>query len=315
MTPQRPMLTDILMSLHTPAVRDLAWTLGSPPSIFIQGDPRLCSTQYYDDLLSKNLDWLAELDGEPASLIAHLNHHSSYRLGSYFEGLISYWLKHTHHWQLVAHDHQVREDKITLGAFDFVIKNGEMAEHWEVAIKYYLGVGGESEWSQWIGPNQRDRLDLKMHRMLSHQIELSQHPAGQTSLTELGLRGQPTQRVWIKGQFFSPWDVPTSSPLHATSGTLGAWIDAATVDDYLDQCCPSTMWTIRQKPDWLSPTIRAEYAYHDRSTFRSWVTTIERPIMVSEVTTETKGIKLENRRIFLVPTYWRQRAQKLVQNL
>ena len=74
------MLAPILMRFDTPEVRDLAWTLGAPPSVFIQNDPRLCSTQYYEDRLAQNLDWLTDLDGDPASLIAHLNNRASSRL-------------------------------------------------------------------------------------------------------------------------------------------------------------------------------------------------------------------------------------------
>lgn len=58
----------------------------------------------------------------------------------------------------------------TVGAIDFLASTapGIADEHWEVAIKFYLLHQGH-----WFGPNAKDRLDLKLNRMLTHQLALS----------------------------------------------------------------------------------------------------------------------------------------------
>ena len=242
----------------------------------------------------------------------YLNTVSSYRLGTYFESLIAFWIQNASKWNLLAHDHQVRDEARTLGAFDFIVQDAEECEHWEVAVKYYLGVNAGPDWSNWIGPNQRDRLDLKMKKMCAHQIELSRHPAGIEVLNTLGIEAPPTQRIWLKGLFFRPWNVPSSGPHHASLSPQSVWVDALSIDAYLEDRPEETLWVQRHKPDWLGPTLNHELPLLKHQQLRTLVMTIRRPVMLSE--TDAKG-RLEHKRIFIVPSDWQSNAVKLMDTL
>ncbi|MDG3087451.1 DUF1853 family protein [Vibrio hannami] len=79
-------------------------------------------------------------------------------------------------YELVADEIQLREGKQTLGAIDFLLRRNDNVEHWEVALKFYLLKGG-----YWYGPDSRDRLDIKLARMLNHQLKMSETGAFQTA--------------------------------------------------------------------------------------------------------------------------------------
>ena len=99
-------------------------------------------------------------------------HH--FRLGLHFETLIRHWLATSSQYTLIKHNWQVIAHKRTIGEFDLIVRDqltGEL-EHWELAIKFYLGTGDLS-WTHWYGPNPSDRLDLKTDRLTTHQLTLS----------------------------------------------------------------------------------------------------------------------------------------------
>ncbi|MBD1559120.1 DUF1853 family protein [Vibrio sp. S9_S30] len=79
-------------------------------------------------------------------------------------------------YKLLGEEIQLQQDGRTLGSIDFILENRESQtiEHWEVAIKFYLLHN-----TFWYGPNAKDRLDLKLDRMLSHQLKMSSSQAFQ----------------------------------------------------------------------------------------------------------------------------------------
>ena len=77
--------------------------------------------------------------------------------------------------------------------------------HLESAIKYYLHRPPHpSQWQQWLGPNGRDRLDIKLAHMTEHQLPLSH-----TEQAQHHLHGQ----VSIHQSQYILWHViPPSTP-------------------------------------------------------------------------------------------------------
>ncbi|NVD06078.1 DUF1853 family protein [Vibrio sp. JPW-9-11-11] len=93
------------------------------------------------------------------------------RLGFLYQHLCTKLLTHTSQYQLEAHEIQInRKSGQTLGAIDLILRNqlSNQLEHWEVAIKFYLLHQGT-----WYGPNAHDQLDMKLNRMLTHQLKIS----------------------------------------------------------------------------------------------------------------------------------------------
>ena len=121
------------------------------------------------------------------------------------------FLAHDDAVDLVAHNLPVRQEDRTLGEFDilYFCRRRNCHVHLELAVKFYLGrapgdcTGDASAWRYWLGPDARDRLDIKMERMLGHQIRLGAAPAALPLLASLGVE-RLAREIEIKGYLFRP---------------------------------------------------------------------------------------------------------------
>ncbi len=206
---------------ETQAVRDLAWACFSPPLLRAEQLPgnRANVTDCLPRLTAARLDWLARLDSRPEPLLAHLARNRSNRLGIYFETLWHFFLDQDAAFELVAHNLAVRDRGATLGEFDVIYWCRERQRHChlELAVKYFLGSRilttdeAESRWCEWLGPNTRDRLDLKLRQLLGRQTGLGQHPLARRQLRELGI-GDMSREIAFKGYLFQPHSEPLPPP-------------------------------------------------------------------------------------------------------
>ena len=119
------------------ARRDLEWLISRAPII---DDARLGHVAWVGSnaLSSMRVDLrtvLAELPD--AALMGALKERRS---GRYVEHLLHALLQHVHRFQLLAHDLQVRDEKRTIGAFDFILHDRRRKKglHVELAFKQYL---------------------------------------------------------------------------------------------------------------------------------------------------------------------------------
>lgn len=195
------------------SVRDLHWCLHSAPLIAEppQGHPTnprrtteadeqvIWPTQaWYEGLLPD--DTSNDTETEPPSPPDPQH----FRLGLHFEALIRHWLAMSSQYTLVKHNWQVIANKRTIGEFDLIVRDqltGEL-EHWELAIKFYLGTGDLS-WPNWYGPNPSDRLDLKTNRLVTHQLTLSTQPEP-SALLEAEQLSIKRVRCFMKGRLYYP---------------------------------------------------------------------------------------------------------------
>jgi len=135
----------------------IAQWIQKTPSLFADSAPVIqsCPVQNVD------LDWPDQYQGNP-------------RLGFLYQYILSQLFSNSNNYQLMAEEIQLSAEGRTLGAIDFIVKNlvNSHVEHWEVAIKFYLLYQGH-----WYGPNAKDRLDLKLTKMLDHQLKMSSSSA------------------------------------------------------------------------------------------------------------------------------------------
>ncbi len=134
-----------------------------------------------------------------------------FRLGRHFEQTLQAWMRAADDIELLESNLQVRDGKTTVGEFDFIVRYRGEVEHWEAAIKFYLGVGHRKAESDFFGPNTADRLDIKLARLRDHQLKLASHPAAKPLLEEKGLE-VVRSRCLIKGRLFHPWGESEVSP-------------------------------------------------------------------------------------------------------
>lgn len=113
----------------------------------------------------------------PTTLIEFVQQLKSTRLGLRFEYLFWFWLQDeaNPHYQLIQHSIQIIEGKHTKGEIDFLVLNRltQQIEHWEVALKYYLGEA-DLHLARWYGLNRSDTLFRKLNHFSEKQFQFSQ---------------------------------------------------------------------------------------------------------------------------------------------
>ncbi|MFT4520869.1 MAG: hypothetical protein ACI9JM_003277 [Halioglobus sp.] len=204
--------------------------------------------------------WLEQLDRDAGALLEHLAQRSTHRLGIYFEQLWHFFLQQDPLLELVAHNLAIHHGGRTLGEFDciYFCHQRQRHVHLELAVKYFLGDhrpqqnGDTSEGEHWLGPDAKDRLDLKMNHLLERQIRLSEHTAAQQKLSELGIASLDKELA-VKGYLFKPRSSAMPPPLGFNSKhSMCDWVRCADIAQYTDTL-PASGYFLLPKMQWLSP--------------------------------------------------------------
>lgn len=235
-----------LLSYQTPAIRHLAW-LCQAPQLLVSP----MSFQPAQALPADYQDQLLRWDRHPETRPARLAEPAERRLGHYFERLYQVMLTDLLGWDILLKNQQIRAGGQTLGELDFLVRNtGTGAlEHHEIAIKYYLGVPEPGPSTLWYGPNARDRLDLKVGRMLAHQSGMAQRPETQALLSDLGLSEVITPKIFMPGYLFYPDSGNVSVPEFVAGDHLrGHWRYASELEAQ-----DVSNWVPLKKPHWIGP--------------------------------------------------------------
>ncbi len=226
------------LALKERPIRDLAWAL-CHPSLFAS-IPDFDEEWFNKDYIDEGLyPWLQKLDQSPEELYEHLQQQRSTRLGIYFEQLLSFYFEHYPRFTLLAKNYQVNDQQRTLGEFDFIIFDEEYqhVKHIEVAVKFYLGHKDYSKpiknntplhnWHNWVGPNEKDTLAIKMRHLKQHQLPLSKTIWGQQALSNLFDSNKAvTSRLLISGRFYFPSEYNIEGPLFSTNDSNHSWMSS-----------------------------------------------------------------------------------------
>jgi hypothetical protein len=237
-------------------VSDLAWIIGSPPLMQAQalgGAHFLIDEEWCDAQWRLHLDWLKDLDAYPKVLHDWLGAHSEKFLGKRFEVLLWFWFEQSPYFQLEIHSAQLKSGLNTTGEIDFVVLDiiNQQWLHLEVACKYYLGATKSSQWTQWIGPNAHDTLDLKM-RKLCKQLDFGSSEEVRVFLQEKQLE-TPRSMGFLKGYFFHHFSMVGRgvSPEHVHPHYASGWY--ASADELGVFGSDLAQWLILPKEYWMSP--------------------------------------------------------------
>jgi hypothetical protein len=305
----------LLRSLVDGAVRDLAWTIGSP-TLLAPGHPafsgRVLDDEFHAARLAEASDWLHELDADPEALHAFIEERHAHRLGHYFENLIEFWLRRAGVADLRARL-PVGETGHALGEFDFVFSSDDWGgwQHWEAAVKFYLlhapaPARPVPEWEDFIGPNPRDRLANKLHKLFDKQLMLGAAPAGRAVLAAAA---SPMPRAFVKGYLFFPLgserpSVPGLSP----HGLSGWWLRHGAAP--LPARHPHTRWKLLHRLAWLAPartTADDKLAFdtaHMNTVLARHFARSQTPVLLAELAADEHGAWDEVSRGFVVSPSW-----------
>ena len=199
----------MLFKFQHHVVRDLAWAIASPPLLI--PEKQHCywyDNEWYRDLYESSLGWLKKLDEAPEILRERLESQKDRRLGRYFETLWAFWLEQSPRFEIIEQNLPLRVDGKTLGELDFLVLDKQSGKtlHWEVAVKFYLGVGDTHLQANWHGPGKKDRLDLKVEHLLNRQSVICQRSVVQVLMHERGYQVDGCGII-LKGRLFYPYAI------------------------------------------------------------------------------------------------------------
>ncbi|WP_336941494.1 DUF1853 family protein [Acinetobacter pittii] len=234
------------LQFQHPIVRQLAFCIASPnllcklpKSFSIQHNFKLHPSEVWERHFQNYLPRLKELDQSPEPLIQFLSQLKSTRLGLRFENLLWFWLQEDnyHPYQLLGHSIQKIDGAKTLGELDFLILNKEtqQIEHWEVALKYYLGEA-DLYLEEWIGLNRQDTLSKKLYHFTNKQFQFTE-----------ALDFKIQQRFAIlKGQLYLPLQLNLQQ-------SLPDWINLKRRLGYWGTTIPHSSFYRLERHEWLCP--------------------------------------------------------------
>lgn len=307
-------LDDLPRRLRHPAVRDLAWALLSPPLLDrVDGEtPRHpLRASSWAAQRGQLETWLHDLERRPQALLERLPAVNGNRLGRYYEQLWQFALQAAPDIRLLAANLTIRDHGRTLGELDLLLDDDEGLQHIELAVKFYLG----PTWADgrvtgnWLGPGRLDRLDLKLERLLQHQLRLTRLPAAREPLQQLSAR-TASASLWLGGYLFYPWPGGCSAPAGAGVRHLrGAWVRHRDWPAW--QTAHPGCWQPLPRMSWLAPAACPAADCWSAERFASWLADLPgdaAPRMLVRLAPDGQGDRQEDARVFLVDDRWPQAA-------
>ncbi|CAB3747827.1 DUF1853 family protein [Paraburkholderia humisilvae] len=302
-----PRVAARLEQLTDPAVRDLAWLLFSPDLLRAQPPAGVRAEPFESaDEAVAMVDWLVAQDAHPVALHQHIAAAQVTRLGRYAECLLAWCLRYGPGARLVAANVALRRGGLTLGECDFLVHTQTRRRlHWELAVKCYLHAGdGRAQLADYVAPNLQDRFDVKLHRLLDHQLPLS----ARAEFAALGHSGPWEAQMFVKGWLFyrdggRPPEPPALDPAHARGWwtTRAEWPAFAAAQGHAWAVLPRLQWLSRRRRNGDAaaaglfdiPSLSAQLAQHSG------------PTMVAAFAAEGEaGNWRETSRGFVVPDGW-----------
>ena len=144
---------------------------------------------------------------------------------------------------------QINHQKITIGEIDCILMQEEVPVHLEIIYKFYLydATMGTTEIEHWIGPNRKDTLSKKLHKLKDKQLPLLFNEHTKPILNDLHLNAeQMQQRVCFKAQLFIPYQSDIEFDLLNKECLAGFYIHFSEIEQFSD-----CKFYIPIKIDWL----------------------------------------------------------------
>ena len=290
-----------LFAAQHPQVRDLVWAVASPP--LVVADQATCqwyTADWYRQQALASSGLFADAEQYPDALESAVAADKDRRLGKYFETLWAYWLQHSAHYDIVARNLAIRDGSDTLGELDLVVfdKIQRRTWHWELAVKFYLGTGSGRQQAQWLGPNQRDRLDRKLAHLRQRQSQLSQQPRAREVLADQGIAIDACG-VILKGRLYYPlFAAGARPPAGASAEHIRAhWCRFSD----LAHTEPQLQWLPLPGSGWLADIVNPQaQCYQTRAILNAIAEgEYQLPLQLAQIQKNT-----QIKRLFIVPDHW-----------
>lgn len=274
-------------------IDDLFWILNTQPLMKDKSPCTDSATEWLNELSEEINPDILQSTSEPLRL--------NPRLGIYYEDMVNAIINSSPYLLNLKRNIQVNSNGVTQGEFDFIGTangdNGEYDFHLECAVKFYICTGEGTKLSDFVGPNKRDRLDIKYQKMLSKQLTLSQELAGQSRCSELGLC--PTRfMMLLQGYLF--YHFKKERPvigMHADinpNHNQGWWL----YENEMMALGRQYAYQVLSKPNWLA--VKKDHTYN-LSELQQYITSMTQPVLMVRLNGETLD---EVDRGFVMPIDW-----------
>ena len=285
------------------SIRDLAWAILSPTLMLSPDASHNCAERWFNDAFTAIAPHLQQLDQDDSPLVHHLHEPANRRLGLYFERLWSYWLQHNERYRLLASNLQVMDNGVTLGEFDCIVHDtaADEIEHWELAVKFYLGIPPLAAAQHWFGPHVKDRLDRKFRHLVDKQLPLSQTRPGQLTCQQQGWT-VTRRRLISKGRLYYPWPHHDQAPACIDPRHLHGYWMGQSEWRRLGRQYRDAGYSWLDKSEWLvwrPRPLHTAREIHER---------LERQLHSHPVQLHVEGWHEVPLRLFLVPDHWQEHA-------
>lgn len=297
-------LNKALSQFQSPHVKDLAWAILSPTLMQTHNPEQNFSADFFQKAYQDFLPHLEKLDLDPEPLRDFLNKGDDKRLGPYFERLWIYWLDHNDQYKCLAHNQQIQDKNRTLGEMDLIVKNHQtqQIEHWELSIKFYLGIPPFNQASNWIGPSLRDRLDIKYKQLTGKQLLLPRNKTAQQFCNQQGWKIQQSRSI-SKGCLFYPYPLRNEHPsIISTHHLKGYWTTQHQFAKEFNRLSLKGIWQLNKK-SWMN---LESNEYYDPEEFTKLLAHDEIKLPCQFLIEHNHAID----RLFIVSDQWQQQAKE-----
>ncbi|RMB57331.1 DUF1853 family protein [Dokdonia sinensis] len=168
------------------------------------------------------------------------------RLGHQVEYIFKQLLEHSSHYEILAHNIQIKRGSETIGELDFIVNDLRFREsgtslpsnkkllHIELTYKFYIIDPSISEpIHRLMGPNRKDMFFTKMEKTRDKQLPLLFSKESQQVLAHLEIDvNEIEQQTYYIGQLFVPYNenIPSIRPLNMDCVT-GFWVKMKEFED------------------------------------------------------------------------------------
>lgn len=187
---------------------------------------------------------------EPYTIDLNERIEDNVRLGKRVERFVHSELNQHENIEILLENTQIKQEKITIGEIDCILKQNDMPIHLEIIYKFYLydPQMGSTEIEHWIGPNRKDSLEQKLNKLKEKQLPLIYKFQAKKVLDGIHVKPEDIiQRVCFKAQLFTPYQEDKDPFDRLNKSCLrGFYINYANLDQ-ISQC----QFYIPTKADWL----------------------------------------------------------------
>ena len=169
------------------------------------------------------IDEVTVFEVEPPQRIEEIAFPEIKRLGKRAEFIFEQTLKNSKDIDLIGKNIQLIENGKTIGEIDYLLGYKKTTIHLELATKFYLWdeTLDSKLVNQWIGPNRKDYLHLKLSRLKDHQFPIIKSP----TFLKLGYPQPDKQCLLLKAMLFIPPNTQKPFPENFKNCIAGYWFN------------------------------------------------------------------------------------------